>query len=123
MSHKPVSALKTIPLIWPFAVWGLDMVGPLWTGRSGFTHVLVAVDKFTKMIEAKPIKNLDASTAVSFIREITFKYGVPTASSLTTVQTLILMSSGLFVLHKVLKSTMPQSPTPSRMDRLKEQMD
>jgi hypothetical protein len=21
-------ALKTIPLTWPFAVWGLDMVGP-----------------------------------------------------------------------------------------------
>ena len=58
LSHKPASALKTIPLVWPFAVWGLDMVGPLRTGRSGFTHVLVAVYKFTKWIEAKPIKNL-----------------------------------------------------------------
>ena len=77
MSHKPMSALKTIPLIWPFAVWGLDMVGPLRTGRSGFTHVLVAVDKFTKWIEAKPNKNLEASTAVSFIRELIFRYGVP----------------------------------------------
>ena len=77
MSHKPASALKTIPLVWPFAVWGLDMVGPLRTGRSGFTHVLVAVDKFTKWIEAKPIKNLDACTAISFVRELTFRYGVP----------------------------------------------
>ena len=24
MSHKPASALKTIPLVWPFAVWGLE---------------------------------------------------------------------------------------------------
>ena len=77
MSHKPASALKTIPLVWPFAVWGLDMVGPLRTGRSGFTHVLVAVDKFTKWIEAKPIKSLDTGTAVSFIRELIFRYGVP----------------------------------------------
>ncbi len=77
MSHKPASALKTLPLIWPFAVWGLDMVGPLRTGRSGFTHVFVAVDKFTKWIEAKPIKNLEATTVVSFIRELTFRYGVP----------------------------------------------
>ena len=76
MSHKPASALKTIPLIWPFTVWGLDMVGPLKTGRSGFTHVLVAFDKFAKWIEAKPIKNLEASTAVSFIRELIFIYGV-----------------------------------------------
>ena len=77
MSHKPASALKTIPLVWPFAVWGLDMVGPLRTGKSGFTHVLVAVDKFTKWIEAKPIKNLEASTTISFIRELIFRYGVP----------------------------------------------
>ena len=77
MSHKPASALKTIPLVWPFAVWGLDMVGPLRTGRSGFTHVLVVVDKFTKWIEAKPIKNLDAGTAISFVRGLTFRYGVP----------------------------------------------
>ena len=47
------------------------------TGRSGFTHVLVAVDKFTKWIEAKPIKNLDASTAVILIRELIFRCGVP----------------------------------------------
>ena len=53
------------------------MVGPLRTGRNGNTHVLVAVDKFTKWIEAKPIKNLDAGTAVSFIRELIFRYGVP----------------------------------------------
>ena len=53
------------------------MVGPLRIGRSGFTHVLVAVDKFTKWIEAKPIKNLDSRTSVSFIRELTFRYGVP----------------------------------------------
>ena len=77
MSHKPASALKTIPLVWPFAVWGLDMVGRPRTAKSGFTHVLVAVDKFTKWIEAKAIKNLDSGTAVSFIRGITFRFGVP----------------------------------------------
>ena len=69
MSHKPASALKTIPLVWAFAVWGLDMVGPLRTSRSGFTHVLVAFDKFTKWIEAKPIKKLNGPTAVTFITD------------------------------------------------------
>ena len=61
----------------PSVLWGLDMVGPLRTSRSGFIHVLVAVDKFTKWIEARPIKNLEASTAVSFIRKLMFKYGIP----------------------------------------------
>ena len=27
--HLPAQALQTIPITWPFAVWGLDMVGPL----------------------------------------------------------------------------------------------
>jgi hypothetical protein len=31
------------------------MVGPLKKAPGGFTHLLVAVDKFTKWIKAKPI--------------------------------------------------------------------
>ena len=53
------------------------MVGTLRTDRSGLTHLLVAVDKFTKWIEVKQIKNLNSATAVSFIKELTFRYGVP----------------------------------------------
>jgi hypothetical protein len=41
------------------------------------THLLVAVDKLTKWIEAKPIKKLDGPTAVSFIKDITVRYGIP----------------------------------------------
>ena len=28
-SHFPAHAMQTIPITWPFAVWGLDLVGPL----------------------------------------------------------------------------------------------
>jgi hypothetical protein len=28
-THMPATALHTIPITWPFTVWGLDMVGPL----------------------------------------------------------------------------------------------
>ena len=59
--------MNTIPLAWPFAVWGLDTIGPLKTGKYGFTHIPMAVDKFTKWIEAKPIKSLDAATTVNFM--------------------------------------------------------
>ena len=74
---QPASALKTIPIAWPFVVWGLDMVGPFKTARGGLTHLLVAVDKFTKWIEAKPIKKLNGPTAVTFITDITVRYGIP----------------------------------------------
>ena len=41
------------------------------------THLLVAVDKFTKWIEARPIKKLDGPTAVTFIADIASRYGLP----------------------------------------------
>jgi hypothetical protein len=75
--NTPVAALKTIPLTWPFAVWGLNMVGPFKTALGGLTHLLVAVDKFTNRIEAKPIKKLDGSSTTKFFNNIITRYGVP----------------------------------------------
>ncbi|XP_073368031.1 uncharacterized protein [Aegilops tauschii subsp. strangulata] len=41
------------------------------------THLLVVMDKFTKRIEARPIKKLDVPTAVRFIKDIAVHYGMP----------------------------------------------
>jgi transposase InsO family protein len=71
------TALKTIPITWPFVVWGIDMGGPFKRARGLFTHLLVAVDKFTKWVEAKPIRKLDADTATKFLQEIIHRYGYP----------------------------------------------
>jgi transposase InsO family protein len=76
-THIPSSALKTIPITWPFAVWGLDMVGKFKTAPSGFTHLLVAVDKFTKWVESKPIKKCDGKAATKFLRELIYRFGYP----------------------------------------------
>jgi hypothetical protein len=75
--HVPAYYLITIPLSWPFACWGLDMIGPLTTAPGGFTHVLVAIDKFTKWIEYKPITKLSADRVVSFICDILHRFGFP----------------------------------------------
>jgi hypothetical protein len=75
--NTPAAALKTIPLTWSFAFWSLDMVGPFKTAPGGLTYLLVAVDKFTKWIEAKPIKKLDGSSTIKFFNEIITRYGVP----------------------------------------------
>jgi hypothetical protein len=53
------------------------MVGPFKIAPGGLTHLLVVVDKFTKWIEAKPIKNLDSSSHIKFVNEIITRYGVP----------------------------------------------
>jgi Fe-S cluster biosynthesis and repair protein YggX len=46
--HVPAYKLVTITPTWPFARWGLDMIGPLPTAPGGFNRVLEAINKFTK---------------------------------------------------------------------------
>ena len=65
-SHMPPTALQTIPITWPFAVWGLDMVGPLKGGTHKQKYLLVMVDKFTKWIEAKPVKTAESGPVIDF---------------------------------------------------------
>ena len=53
------------------------MVDKLKTTPGGFTHMLVAVDKFTKWVEAKPIRKCDGLTALKFIKELMVRFGLP----------------------------------------------
>jgi hypothetical protein len=47
-TNLPAQVLQTIPVTWPFVVWGLDIVGPLRKVPEGFTHLLVTIEKFSK---------------------------------------------------------------------------
>jgi transposase InsO family protein len=76
-SNLPAHVLQTIPITWPFAVWGLDIVGPLRKAPGGFTHLLIAIDKFSKWVEVRPITNLRAKQAVTFFTDIVYRFGVP----------------------------------------------
>jgi hypothetical protein len=76
--HAPVAELQPIPLSWPFAQWGLDMVGKLhksWPG--GHVYMLVAIDKCTKWVEAAPVTTQDSTAAINFIKSIVFRFRVP----------------------------------------------
>jgi hypothetical protein len=76
-THISAHALQTIPITWPFTVWGLDLVRPLKKTTGGFTHLLVAVDKFSKWIEARPITNIRLEQAALFFSDIVHRFGVP----------------------------------------------
>jgi hypothetical protein len=76
-THLPAHALQTIPITWPFAVWGLDLVGPLKRTTGGFTHLLVAIDKFSKWIEAHPVTNIRSEQAALFFTDIIHCFGIP----------------------------------------------
>jgi transposase InsO family protein len=76
-SHVPAHSLITIPPSWPFACWSLDMIGPFTTAPGGFTHLLVAIDKFTKCIEYKLITKLTPDRVVDFIFDILYHFEFP----------------------------------------------
>ena len=76
--HAPGSELRPIPMAWPFAQWGLDMIGKLpRSSKGGHVYLLVTVDKFTKWIEAMPVTNQKGKTAVKFFESIVYRFGVP----------------------------------------------
>jgi ribonuclease HI len=76
-THLPAQALQTIPITWAFAVWGLDLVGPLQKALEGFSHLLVAIDKFSKWIEVRPLTSIRSEQAVAFFTNIIHRFGVP----------------------------------------------
>ena len=62
--------------MWPFVVWGLDLVEPLERVPGGYTHLLVTIDKFTKWIEARPISMIKSEQAMMFFLDIIHCFGV-----------------------------------------------
>ena len=58
-------------------MWGLDLVGPLQKAPRGYTHLLVAIDKFSKWIEVRPLNNIRSKQAVAFFTNIIHCFGVP----------------------------------------------
>jgi hypothetical protein len=65
--HTPAQELQRIPVTWPFAVWGLDLLGPFKTAPEGFIHLLAMVNMFTMCIEARPLAKINSKQAVSFL--------------------------------------------------------
>jgi ribonuclease HI/transposase InsO family protein len=76
-THLPAQALQTISITWSFVVWGLDLVGPLQKAPGGFSHLLVAIDKFSKWIEVRPLTSIRSEQAVAFFTNIIHRFGVP----------------------------------------------
>jgi hypothetical protein len=76
-AHVPAHDLICIPPTWSFTCWGLDQVGPLKRAKGGFEYIFVAINKFTKWIEYKPLIKYSAAKAVEFIQDIMHRFGIP----------------------------------------------
>uniref|UniRef100_A0A2N9H312 Uncharacterized protein n=1 Tax=Fagus sylvatica TaxID=28930 RepID=A0A2N9H312_FAGSY len=76
--HKPASQLNPISSPWPFAQWGLDLVGPLPRATGNRQWLIVATDYFTKWVEAEPLARITDSESRKFIwKNIITRFGIP----------------------------------------------
>ena len=60
--HQPAQTLHSIVAPWPFAKWGMNVVGELPKAAGGKRYALVATDYFTKWVEAKPLATITSKS-------------------------------------------------------------
>jgi len=77
--HKtPHTSLTPITSPWSFAIWGIDLVGPLATTRGRFKYLVVAVDYFTKWVEVEPLMDMPYKKVYHFTwKNFICRYGLP----------------------------------------------
>jgi hypothetical protein len=62
-SGNPSQFTKLMTHTWPLQRWGLDIVGPLPTAQGNLKFTFVAVEYFTKWIEARAVSTITSKTA------------------------------------------------------------
>ena len=68
----------TISSPWPFAQWGIDIVGPLPTTPAQKKLLLVATDYFSKWIEAEAFSSIKDRDVTQFIwKNIVCRFSIP----------------------------------------------
>jgi hypothetical protein len=78
--EKSPEKLNPISSPWPFAKWGVDIVGPMPPGKSGKKFLLVAVDYFTKWAEAKAFATITTANVRKFLwSSVVCRFSIPHA--------------------------------------------
>ena len=63
---QPSSLTQLIQPTWPLQRWALDLLGPLPPAQGNLKYVVVAVEYFSKWIEAKPLATITSATVQKF---------------------------------------------------------
>ncbi|KAK2996844.1 hypothetical protein RJ639_025975 [Escallonia herrerae] len=74
LSHTPVAPLTSIVSPIPFAVWGMDLLGPFPMASGQRRFMIVAIDYFTKWTEAESLATITSAKCEDFFWK---KYYLP----------------------------------------------
>ncbi|GMH25258.1 hypothetical protein Nepgr_027101 [Nepenthes gracilis] len=78
LHHQPSADLKSLQAPWPFAQWGLDILGPFSIATGQRKFIIAGIDYFTKWVEAAPLAKITEHNALEFLRQsIVCRFGVP----------------------------------------------
>ncbi|RDX96690.1 Tf2-9, partial [Mucuna pruriens] len=76
--QAPAEQLHTVTSPWPFQKWGIDILGPFPLALGQLKFLMVAVDYFTKWVEAEPMATITAERVKHFIwKKIICRFGLP----------------------------------------------
>lgn len=56
--HQPVEELNSVLSPWPFAKWGIDLIGLLPLGKYRIKLAVIAINYYTKWVEAEPLSEI-----------------------------------------------------------------
>ena len=65
--RQPSEELTPITALWPFAQWGLDIMGPFPTALRQLKFLVVGIDYFTKWVEAEPLATIAEKSIRTFV--------------------------------------------------------
>ncbi|RDX67749.1 Tf2-11, partial [Mucuna pruriens] len=77
--HKaPPERLHSVMIPWPFHKWGIDILGPFPIAPGQLKFLIVAVDYFTKWVEAEPVATISVERIKRFLwKKIVCRFGIP----------------------------------------------
>ena len=70
--HMPLEVLNPVTSPWPFAQWGMDIVGPLPVAAAQKKFLLVATDYFSKWVELKLMPTSKTKTSLGLFGKTSF---------------------------------------------------
>ena len=62
---------------WPFTQWEIDIMGPFPLRKEQLRFLIMAIDYFTKWVEAKPVTTITEAKVTSFVwKNIIYQFGI-----------------------------------------------
>ncbi|XP_050222440.1 uncharacterized protein LOC126672528 [Mercurialis annua] len=78
LRHAPATEQSPIISPWPFSTWGIDILGPFPPATRKRKFLIVAIDHFTKWVEAEAVSDITSARVREFFwKEIVCRFGLP----------------------------------------------